>query len=84
MTKEMADELHKNESVDAGAEVVDDDARAFRERLEAANGWGLENVEEAEAEKREQSVRPLRCEANEGYELPRDLVDHHEAGIFAL
>jgi uncharacterized membrane protein len=84
MTKEMADELHNDESVDAGAEVVDDDARAFRERLETANRRRLENVEEAEAEKREQSVRPLRRETYEGYELPRNLVDHHEAGILAL
>src|SRR6185437_913145 len=82
--KQVGDELHEDESVEAGAEVVDDDAGAFWECFETANWRRLQDVEEAEEEKREQSVRPVGRECDECDELAADFIDDNEAWIFAL
>ena len=84
VTKQVGDELHDDESVDAGAEVVDDDAGTFGECFEAADGRRLEYVEEAEEEKSEESVRPVGGKREERDELAGDFIDDDEAGVFAL
>src|SRR5215469_5110807 len=53
------DEGEDGEGVEAGGDVVEHDAGAFGEALELADGWGLEDVEEAEEQEGDDGVCPV-------------------------
>ena len=83
MGDEVGDECAEEEGDEAGGYVVEHDAGAFGEGFEAADGPGLEDVEEAEEEEREGGVGPVGAHEDEREELAGYFVDDYEAGIFA-
>ena len=79
----MKDELRDREGDETGGYVVEHDAGAFRELLEAADGPWFEDVEETEEDEAEDGKCGRCGESDECEELAGYLVDDDVAWVFA-
>ena len=73
-------------SIQPGGHIVEDDAPAFGEFFQLADGKGLVDVEEAKEQQRQENVLPVvrgPGEGEQGDPLAGDFVDDDEAGVFA-
>jgi hypothetical protein len=72
------------QSIQPGCDVVEDDAPAPGEALEAANREWFGDVEEPEEEESEEAMTPVRRAKEQGDPLAGYFVDDHEAGVVTV
>ena len=71
------------QSIQAGGHIIEDDAPAFGEFFELADGEGLGDIEETEEDEGDEGVTPVGVAAEEGDPLAGDFVDDDELGVVA-
>jgi hypothetical protein len=80
----MEQKLHDDQSVKAGADIVEHDTHAFRKPLKSANREGLGDVERTKKYKGCKNVVPIQWDVNECDKLSGNFVDDHLGRIFAI
>jgi len=72
----------RRQSVDAGAQVVYDDAGALRQLFKAANGRGFYDIERTKEYKAAQQRFPKNGAGDQRNQLSGNLIDDHVLRIF--
>src|SRR5580704_12444728 len=74
--------MHDGEGIKSCAQIVDDDAGAFRKPLQTADWKRLQNIEDTKEYKAREKRFPGEGNGDKRNELARDLVDDNELRIF--
>src|ERR1700722_8244941 len=81
MSEPDAQEGRYTKSIQAGGDVVEDDAPATGKALEAADGKWFGYVEEAEEDEGDETVTPIGGAEEQGDPLAGDFIDDDALGI---
>src|ERR1035438_5274313 len=74
--------MHDGEGINARAKIVDDDAGALGEPLQSPDRKRLPHIEHTEEYKAREKGFPSEGNGDERDQLPGDLIDDDELGIF--
>jgi len=77
----MQHELHHGQSVEAGSDIIDHDARTFGQSFEQADWRRLDDIEPSKKYKGQQQRLPRYRRRNQSNELAGNFVNHHKLGI---
>src|SRR5580698_5142911 len=83
MSEPDAQEGRYTKSIQAGGDIVEDDAPAAGKALEAAHREGFDDIEESEEDESDEAVTPIGGAEKQGDPLAGDLVDDYALGIVA-
>ena|SRR5580698_3991598 len=78
-----AQEARYTKSIQAGGDIVEDDAPAAGKALEAADGKWFDDVEEAKECESDQAMTPIGGAEEQGDPLAGDFIDDDALGIVA-
>ena len=81
--REVEEELQDDPAIDAGAEIVDDDAGTFGKFFEEADRRRFEDVEKAEEEEADEHGHEVHGRGDEGDKLSGNFINDDVRGIFA-
>ena len=83
MSEPDAQEGRYTKSIQAGGDIVEDDAPAAGKALEAADGKWFDDVEEAKEHESDEAMTPIGGTEEQGDPLAGDFIDDDVLGIVA-
>lgn len=83
MSEPDAQEGRYTKSIQAGGDIVEDDAPAAWKSLEAAHGKWFDDVEEAKEDESDEAMTPIRGAEEQSDPLAGDFIDDDVLGIVA-
>ena len=78
----MPEQMHYEQRINACANIIQYDARAFGNFFQLAHRRRLQNVESTEKYKTQKQRFPIQWDGDETDELAGDFVDDNESRIF--
>jgi len=83
MSEPDAQERRYTKSIQAGGDIVEDDAPAAGKALEAANGKWFDDVEKAKEHESDEAMTPIGGAEKQSDPLAGDFIDDNKLGIVA-